>query len=61
MLVVRADNRKLTGKAVMNIYNECRELGLDVGLDPDAFVRSQSDFARAFSVALLPPEAELPR
>jgi hypothetical protein len=54
VLVVRADNRKLSSKAIGNIYNECRELGVNVGLDPNAFVHSQISLSRAFSINQLP-------
>ncbi len=41
VLVVRSDDRKLSEQAIQNIYNECKEMGLDVGLEPEKFVSEQ--------------------
>jgi hypothetical protein len=45
VLVVRQDTRKLSDEAVRNIYNEARNYGINTGLDPVAFVRSQEALA----------------
>jgi hypothetical protein len=54
VLVVRASNRKLSSKAVENIYRECRELGVEVGLDPKAFVENQIRLSRVVIIHQLP-------
>ena len=54
VLVVRSNNRKLSGDAVKNIYNECRDLGVDVGLDPDAFVQTQIELSHNVVIDQLP-------
>ena len=53
-LVVQTGTRQLSEKAIQNIYNDCRELGVSVGPDPDAFVRKQVDLARALAISDLP-------
>ncbi|MDA9478910.1 hypothetical protein XI03_31385 [Bradyrhizobium sp. CCBAU 65884] len=53
-LVVQTGTRQLSEKAIQNIYNDCRELGVRVGPDPDAFVRKQVDLARALAISDLP-------
>ena len=55
--LVRAGNRRLSEQAIANIYGECRELGVDVGLDPKRFVDAQIELSRAISAAQLPSEA----
>ena len=57
VLVVRANNRKLSDEAIANIYMECKELGVDVGLDPNAFVDNQIKLSRSVVVDGLPKEA----
>ena len=56
VLVVRGSNRRLSAQAIENIYQECRELGVDVGPDPKAFVDSQIKLSREVIVAQLPSE-----
>jgi len=56
VLVVRGSNRKLSAEAVQNIYNECKELGLETGLNADAFVKDQIKMARALTLYDLPGE-----
>jgi len=56
VLVVRSSNRKLSSKAVENIFRECRELGVDVGLDPKAFVDKQIELSRAVVNDQLPDD-----
>jgi hypothetical protein len=41
VLVVRTNNRRLSDKAIENIYRDCTELGVDVGSDPKAFVDNE--------------------
>jgi hypothetical protein len=57
-LVVKAGKRQLEPKAVRNIYEFCRDLGLDVGLDPEGFVTKQAELARALCINDLPIETE---
>jgi hypothetical protein len=57
VLVVQGSNRKLSSKAIENIFTECRELGVDVGLDPKAFVDKQITLSRAFPVDSLPDDS----
>lgn len=40
-LVVRGDSRSHSDEAKINIWNEAQSLGVDVGLDPAAFVQQQ--------------------
>jgi hypothetical protein len=47
-LVVQTGTRALAPKAIQNIYNECRELGVDVGHDPEAFVKEQAELSLAW-------------
>jgi hypothetical protein len=56
VLVVQSANRKLSSKAIQNIYNECRDLGLDVGLDPTAFIENEVEAARALVIDQLPDD-----
>lgn len=53
-LVVQTGTRRLSDKAIGNIYNDCRELGLDVGLNPEGFVREQARLARRLALHDLP-------
>jgi hypothetical protein len=46
-VVVRGTTRKLSDQAIAHIYNECKELGIDVGLDPKGFVDEQAKLTRA--------------
>jgi hypothetical protein len=57
VLVVRTDNRRLSSQAVKNIFNSCRELGVDVGFDPKEFVDKQIELSRAVVVEELPEES----
>ena len=45
-LVVQTGTRRLSHEVMQNIYNDCRELGVSVGPDPEAFVRTQAELAR---------------
>ena len=60
VLVVQSGSRKLAPEAIANIYNECRDLGVDVGADAAAFIRREEEKALAFLAADLPDDdAEL--
>jgi hypothetical protein len=41
VLVVRATDRRLSAEAVQNIYQKCKELGVETGPHPEAFVSDQ--------------------
>jgi hypothetical protein len=49
ILVVRKSRGKLGESAIKNIYTYYRELGVDVGLDPDAFISREMERCRAYS------------
>lgn len=53
-LVVQTGSRRLSHEAIQNIYNECRELGISVGTDPEAFVQTQAELARRLALHDLP-------
>jgi hypothetical protein len=53
---VRGANRQLSAEAVQNIYNECRELDVDTGLNAEAFVKDQIKMAKALTLHDLPGE-----
>jgi hypothetical protein len=57
VLVVNASNRKLTNQAIENIFRECRDLGVDVGLDPNRFVANQIELSRAVVIDQLPDDS----
>ena len=44
-LVVRANPRNHSEEAIVNIYNEAKSLGLEVGSDAHLFVKNQQDIA----------------
>ncbi len=46
VLVVRGAQRRLSQEAVERIYAECKDLGIDVGLDPTAFLKRELDRSR---------------
>lgn len=54
-LVVHSANRELSAKAKENIFNAARDLGVDVGADPTAFIDKQVAGAMAITVRDLPP------
>jgi hypothetical protein len=56
VLVVRGGQRKLSKEAIANIYRECRELAVDVGRDPEAFVSQQIELSRRMRTEDLPHE-----
>ena len=45
-LVVQAGKRMHSEKAILNIYNEARSFGVDVGLDANAFVKGEQEKPR---------------
>lgn len=53
-LVVAGGKRELTDQAVQNIYDECKKYGVDVGLNPRAFVVKEQKRAREFPIERLP-------
>ncbi|MEY9424933.1 hypothetical protein ABH975_000248 [Bradyrhizobium ottawaense] len=55
-LVVQTGTRSLSEKAVLNIYNDCREMGVEVGGNPQAFVSEQAMLSRQVVVTNLPPD-----
>lgn len=57
VLVVQSGGRKLDPKAIANIYNDARELGLPVTGDMQAFIDDQREKARAVVASQLPDEA----
>ena len=56
VLVVRTNTRRLSDKAIENIYRDCKELGMDVGSDPKAFVDKEMNRSRAVVRDQLPDE-----
>ena len=56
VLVVRQGPRTLTADAIQNIYDECKALGVDVGLDPVAFVTTETDRSQRLASGDLPAE-----
>lgn len=61
VLVVPTGTRKLTDQAIQNIYNECRELGVDTGIDAEAFIRREEARALAFVAQDLPRDELTPQ
>ena len=53
-LVVQSGNRKLSDRAIHNIYEECRQFGVNVGLVPAEFVASEAERAHALNLSDLP-------
>lgn len=56
VLVVPATARKLTDKAVSNIYETCKELGVDTGPVQADFIQRQTEKALKLIVSDLPSE-----
>lgn len=54
VLVVRKSERRLSSEAVEHIYRESRELGVEVGGDPLAFVTREREKALQLSLRDLP-------
>lgn len=52
-LVVQGNSRKHSPEAVQNICNEARSYGMDVGVDPLAFVKNEQDRSRALNIEVL--------
>jgi hypothetical protein len=53
-LVVQTGTRRLSQDAIQNIYKECRDLGVSIGHDSEAFVSTQAELARHFALNDLP-------
>jgi hypothetical protein len=47
-VVVVRQNGKLAPDAIQGIYDECKELNVDVGIDPELFVNKQLELCRKF-------------
>lgn len=56
VLVVNGSKGTLTAKAILNIANECRELGMNTEPNDRAFVERQAEEARAIALDGLPVE-----
>ena len=54
VLVVRTGRRDLTEKAINNIYDRCRELGVEAGPNSADFVAREREAALAFDISDLP-------
>lgn len=54
VLVVQSANRKLSLKAKENIFNAAKDLGVDVGGDPEFFVDKQIAESMRISTEILP-------
>jgi len=48
---------QLSAEAVHNIYEECKELGVETGPDPDAFVNDQTNKSRTMALHELPEDS----
>ena len=57
VLVVRGTHRQLSAEAVQNIYDECKELGVETELNAEAFVKGQIKMAEALALHDLPDDA----
>jgi hypothetical protein len=57
VLVVNGTNRMLTEEAKDNIYNECKELGVETGPHRDVFVEDQIGKAKALALHDPPDES----
>lgn len=56
VLVVPGGTRRLTPAAVQNIFNECRELGVNTGSDAAAFISREETRALEFLASDLPDD-----
>ena len=54
VLVVQSGSRALDPKAVVNIANDARDLGVEVGPEPDKFIERQRELARTVAAHSLP-------
>ncbi|HZQ00784.1 MAG TPA: hypothetical protein VFB13_14675 [Reyranella sp.] len=54
VLVINGSIGALTDKAIFNIAQECRDLGMDTAPNDRAFVERQVEAAKAITVAALP-------
>ncbi len=53
-LVVQSGSRKLSDRAIQNIYDECKSYGVDVGLVPTDFVAREAERAKHLELDGLP-------
>jgi hypothetical protein len=53
-LVVQSMTRRLSDRAVQNIYDECKSYGVDVGLVPGEFVARETERATQIDLTNLP-------
>ena len=56
VLVVQSGSRTLDPKAVANIVNDARDLGVEVGPEPEKFIERQRELARAVADDALPDD-----
>jgi hypothetical protein len=56
VLVVQSAGRRLDPKAVANIYNEARELGVTTGADIPSFIENEREQARRVVAAQVPDD-----
>jgi hypothetical protein len=56
VLVVQKNTRTLSAEAIQNIYEACRDLGVDVGLDPRTFVKREMERSRSVLAHNLPDD-----
>lgn len=54
VLVTRQGTRKLSDKAMCNIYDECKELGVDTGPSHTDFVQRQAEQALKLTASEIP-------
>ena len=57
VLVVQKGVRDLSAQAIENIYRVCKELGVDVGLDPKQFIETEMERSRRLALQDLPIES----
>ena len=57
VLVVQKHARTLSGQAIENIYEACKDLGVDAGLDPTTFVKREIERSRSVLLHNLPNDS----
>jgi hypothetical protein len=58
VLVVKGNTRTLSEQAIQHIYDECKVLGVDVGLNPREFVERESVRAHGLVGSNLPDDLQ---